>query len=76
MSDTDDLRQALEALGSGYKFVRELGRGATAVVYLVEDRDLGRDLAVKLIRSSFIHDDEALARGRGAGRVLGVVLQP
>lgn len=58
----EGVRAALEALGDGYEVVRELGRGATAIVYLVRDHALQRDIAVKVIRSTFGADDEAMAR--------------
>lgn len=58
----DAVRVALEALGPGFELIRELGRGATAIVYLVRDHELDRDLAVKVIRSSFGADEEAMAR--------------
>jgi eukaryotic-like serine/threonine-protein kinase len=49
----------IESIGK-YRVVRELGKGATATVYLCEDPDAGRQVAVKLIR--FGHDSKAMSR--------------
>ena len=52
----------LGGLGDQYEIVRELGRGGTAVVYLGRDKELERDVAIKVIRSTFVEDEEAMAR--------------
>jgi serine/threonine protein kinase/alpha-tubulin suppressor-like RCC1 family protein len=62
MSDQERAIPTLGGLGDQYEIVRELGRGGTAVVYLGRDRDLGRDVAIKVIRSTFVEDEEAMAR--------------
>jgi hypothetical protein len=43
------LGPGVEVAGARYHLVRELGRGATGVVYLARDAELGRDVAVKLL---------------------------
>ncbi|HSR40719.1 MAG TPA: protein kinase, partial [Longimicrobiales bacterium] len=76
MNDGDNARKVVEGLGPGFELVRELGRGATAVVYLVRDTELGRDLAVKVIRASFTHDEEAVARLRREARLVAGLQHP
>lgn len=43
-----------------YRVIRELGKGATAVVYLCDDPDSGKQVAVKLVR--FGQDSAAVSR--------------
>jgi CRP-like cAMP-binding protein/predicted Ser/Thr protein kinase len=49
----------METIGK-YKIIRELGKGATAIVYLCDDPDAGRQVAVKVIR--FGQDSAAMSR--------------
>jgi len=49
----------MEQIGK-YRVIRELGKGATATVYLCDDPDSGRQVAVKVIR--FGHDSAAMSR--------------
>lgn len=53
---------ARAALDGEYEIVRELGVGGTAIVYLARERVTGEEVAVKLIRATFLEDEEALAR--------------
>ncbi|TVP56565.1 MAG: hypothetical protein EA351_07585 [Gemmatimonadales bacterium] len=59
-----------------YELVRELGRGGTAVVYLARDRDLGRDVAIKLIRPTYVKDEDAVARLVREARTVGKLQHP
>lgn len=49
----------METIGK-YKVIRELGKGATAIVYLCDDPDAGRQVAVKVVR--FGQDSAAMSR--------------
>jgi serine/threonine protein kinase len=49
----------MESIGK-YHVIRELGKGATAVVYLCQDPDIDRQLAVKVVQ--FSHKNVAVSR--------------
>jgi serine/threonine protein kinase len=51
-----------EALDAQYDIIRELGLGGTSVVYLARKRETGEDVAIKVIRATYLEDAEALAR--------------
>ena len=54
----------------------ELGRGGTAVVYLARDRELGRKVAIKVIRATYIEDDEAAARLKREAQTIAGLQHP
>ncbi|TVR66668.1 MAG: hypothetical protein EA422_01535 [Gemmatimonadales bacterium] len=78
MSDQDPGRPLprIPELEGEFELVRELGRGGTAIVYLARDRELGRDVAIKLIRPSYLQDEEALARLEREARTVGQLQHP
>ena len=63
-------------LDADYEILRELGRGGTAVVYLARERELGRLVAIKVIRTAYIQDDEAAARLVREARLVGKLQHP
>lgn len=56
--------------GTRYRVLTELGRGAKSVVHEAEHVDLGRRVAVKVLRAEFASSTEAEARIVREGRIL------
>jgi len=63
-------------LESEYEILGELGRGATAVVYRARDRELGREVAIKVIRPKYVDDDETVARLAREARTVAQLQHP
>ena len=53
----DKLDHLLDIVGTKYAFVKELGRGGMGTVYLAEDRELDRLVAVKVLNTPDVTDD-------------------
>ncbi|HET9623034.1 MAG TPA: protein kinase [Kofleriaceae bacterium] len=64
--------------GARYRLVRELGRGATGVVYLARDAELDRDVAIKLLHPHLAGTEraDALARFFHEARVMASLRHP
>nr|HEX4312636.1 protein kinase [Kofleriaceae bacterium] len=64
--------------GARYRLVRELGRGATGVVYLARDIELDRDVAVKLLHPHLAGEGKqgALDRFFHEARVMASLRHP
>src|SRR5687767_12122863 len=54
--------EASPALPEGLEVIRTLGEGKMARVYLARERDLGRTVAVKILRPELASDETARAR--------------
>jgi serine/threonine protein kinase len=63
-------------LDADYKLIGELGRGGMAVVFRARDRDLGREVAVKVVRPRFAADEEAVARLAREARTVAQLEHP
>jgi alpha-tubulin suppressor-like RCC1 family protein/tRNA A-37 threonylcarbamoyl transferase component Bud32 len=64
------------ALDAEYEILRELGGGGTALVYLARERATGDEVAIKVIRSRYIEDEEAQARFAREARVVAQLKHP
>lgn len=64
------------ALDAEYEILRELGRGGTALVYLARERASGNEVAIKVIRSRYIDDEEAQARFAREAQVVAQLNHP
>jgi len=64
--------------GARYRLVRELGRGATGVVYLARDAELDRDVAIKLLHPHLAGTEQqgALDRFFHEARVMASLRHP
>src|SRR5215470_413205 len=70
------LSPALAALEPEYEVIREIGRGGTSVVYLALERESNTEVAIKLIRSKYLADDEAMGRFAREARFLERLVHP
>jgi serine/threonine protein kinase len=62
-------------LGS-HEIVAELGAGGMGEVYRAHDTTLGRDVALKILPESFIHDGDRVARFKREAQVLASLNHP
>lgn len=80
METTPSLDARLEELSGTelgpYRLVRILGRGAMAVVFLAEQRSLGRFVALKILRPSLAVDENYVQRFLREARSAAALLHP
>jgi serine/threonine protein kinase/alpha-tubulin suppressor-like RCC1 family protein len=63
-------------LTAEYLLIGEIGRGGSAVVYLARDRELEREVAIKLVRAPLAGDDESRARFGREARTAALLHHP
>ena len=64
------------SLAGRYEIIKELGKGGMGEVYLAEDTNLKRQVAIKVLPKAFAFDDERLARFEREARVLASLNHP
>jgi tetratricopeptide (TPR) repeat protein len=69
---------ALPGLGDRYRLLRELGRGTAGAVYLAQDLELGREVALKLLhpRAAARERKEVRARSFNEARIAAALRHP
>src|SRR4029077_7308258 len=65
-----------EALASEYEILEELGRGGMAIVYRARDRQLDRDVAIKVLPFSLAFDAEFVERFQREARTAAQLEHP
>ncbi|MDT2285655.1 hypothetical protein P7H17_05490 [Paenibacillus larvae] len=53
-----------KTLGGRYEVIEQIGGGGMALVYKCLDLLLNRKVAIKVLRSQFVHDEEFIRRFR------------
>jgi eukaryotic-like serine/threonine-protein kinase len=59
-----------------YRILRKLGSGGMANVYLAEDEDLGRRVAIKILNERYAHDDSFNERFRREAKSAAALSHP
>ena len=71
-----DFDMVREALASEYEILEELGRGGMALVYRAKDRQLEREVAVKVLPFSLAFDAEFVERFQREARTSAQLEHP
>lgn len=59
-----------------YRMIREIGRGGYGIVYLAEDTQLGRNVAIKIARPEIVSDEEGVSRFQRESRAAATLEHP
>src|SRR6185503_20947921 len=74
--DVTELDIVREALQAEYEIVEELGRGGMAIVYRAMDKQLGREVAVKVLPFSLAFDADFVERFQREARTAAQLEHP
>ncbi len=65
-----------KVLGERYEFIRKLGAGGMAAVYLAREKALDREVAVKVLPSALLRDGDFIERFKNEARVAANLEHP
>ena len=63
-------------LSGRYNIIRKLGEGGMASVYLAHEKDLDRDVAIKILPRAFLHNKKLIERFKREARIAAKLEQP
>ena len=72
-AEIDIVRAALDAQ---YEILEEIGRGGMAIVYRARERELDREVAVKVLPAQFAFDESFVERFQREGRIAAQLEHP
>ena len=72
-AEIDIVRAALDAQ---YEILEEIGRGGMAVVYRARERELDREVAIKVLPAQFAFDESFVERFQREGRIAAQLEHP
>src|SRR6187551_3353941 len=72
----DDLAEIGQTLGGRYRLIELLGSGGMATIYRAADTQLGRDVALKLLRPEYLRDPDFNARFRQEAQAAASLSHP
>lgn len=75
-SNPADIDAVRAALGADYDILEELGRGGMAIVYRARERDLDREVAIKVLPAQFAFDESFVERFQREGRIAAQLEHP
>ncbi|MEP6474917.1 MAG: serine/threonine-protein kinase, partial [Gemmatimonadota bacterium] len=74
--EVTELEVVTEAIGGEYEIVEELGRGGMAIVYRARERQLDREVAIKVLPFSLAFDAEFVERFQREARTAAQLEHP
>ena len=64
------------ALDAQYEIIEEMGRGGMAIVYRARERELDREVAIKVLPARLAFDDSFVERFQREGRIAAQLEHP